>query len=194
MFIYTLVVIASFVAHVRCGTNLCSFPFPSEGSNCDVSQSNVCCSNIADNTCCSFDGQDGTNTHLGGSVLIENLPSNSQAQAYGPAIPGGQGSCSAFLGSLVNDGCLAFGNNRAGSANYFPSTRDKRSDTTTSECVFPDKATYVNESGWARQIAIPTGKYSIVAQALKENDYEALSQFQDFGENLYPPVTFVSKF
>ncbi|KAI7973861.1 hypothetical protein EIK77_001060 [Talaromyces pinophilus] len=193
MFISTLVVIASLVAHVRCGTNLCSFPFPAGGSSCDVSQSNVCCSNLDSDTCCSFDGQDGTNTHLGGSVLVENLPDEYQAQAYGPAIPGGQGSCSAFLGSLRYDGCISFGNNRAGSANYFYSPR-KRSDITAMECVFPDKATYVNESGFTRHIAIPTGNYSMVAKALKENDYGTLSQFEDFGENLYPAVTFVPKF
>jgi hypothetical protein len=125
--------------------------------------------------------------------LVENLPDENQAQAYGPAIPGGQGSCTSFLGSLGFDGCISFGNNRAGSANYFYSPR-KRSDITTMECVFPDKATYVNESGSTRHIAIPTGNYSIVAKALKENDYETLSQFEDFGENIYTPVTFVSKF
>lgn len=62
------------------------------------------------------------------------------------------------------------------------------------ECVFPDKATYVNEYGLTRHIAIPTGNYSIVAKALMENDYGILSQFADFGENLYTPIIFISKY
>jgi hypothetical protein len=175
--IYSLLTAAYFANYIHCA-ELCSYQFPVPQAHCDVSQTNVCCTNLGINTCCSFDGQDGTNTHLGGSISFDGLSSSQQGHGYSPSIPGGQGTCSVFLAAIKGNGCVAFTQNRAGSANYFNSAAATRRDT---QCAIPDKATYLDESGMPRHIVIPAGNYSIVAQALKDKDTETLSLFDNFG-------------